>query len=584
MRKILVVEDEADIRESIVDMLELAEYETEEAANGEEALALLAEATTLPDLIISDIMMPQLDGYGLFRAVRGRFETSQIPIVFLTALANYDEMRLGMELGADDYLIKPFNFQQLSKAIDTRLNKQSQEKEHRYRQMTHQLIELREKENLLLAGRLKELSQTVIGLKLLLDLTPMQSLQSTPDVGQIVTELKQSLDESTQLLSPIMMCDELNLVPLLAWLIKHYTEKGLFEVDFQRAGYSPIFDNQAKLSIFRIFEEALNNILQHSECTQASIRIRTSLDRFYATLEDDGIGFNLHDLASNVGGGLTQAIERAHMLGGELDIITVPNQGVKITLSIPLPNSTESIEIVETDLLGESEAKKVRNETAQANTVRVIVAERRSIVRYGVCSLLAQGLPNANVVDVTNAKQLLEQLDYSPNQIVLLDLMLEDSGGFELIKVINFRFPNIHLIAFSDRDQEMYAAEALRCGAGGYLLKSATTLEIIEAITTVLDKKQFISAEIREAVEIHLSGQEWHGYSPLDSLTNREKEIMFMVLDGLNSSDISERLVISKRTVEKHRSNFMNKLGLKTPTALIQYASKVGLKKSDSYV
>ena len=123
MVKILIVEDEETIRTSLVDMLEFAEHTVVTAIDGEFGLQQALEE--LPDLIISDIMMPNMDGYELFEAIQSNLETAQIPFIFLTALATYDDIRTGMDIGADDYLTKPFNYQQLISAVDARLQKQA---------------------------------------------------------------------------------------------------------------------------------------------------------------------------------------------------------------------------------------------------------------------------------------------------------------------------------------------------------------------------------------------------------------------------------------------------------------------------
>lgn len=123
MTKILVIENEESIRENIVELLEIEEFETLSAENGKIGLAIAQ--STHPDLILCDVMMPELDGYGVIEALRKEPETMMIPFIFLTAKADKLDLRKGMELGADDYLTKPFTPSELLKAISTRLEKQA---------------------------------------------------------------------------------------------------------------------------------------------------------------------------------------------------------------------------------------------------------------------------------------------------------------------------------------------------------------------------------------------------------------------------------------------------------------------------
>ena len=120
-KKVLIIEDNNDIRENVVEILELADYMVFAANNGKTGVSLaLAE---LPDIILCDIMMPELDGYGVLTLLNKHTETELIPFIFLTAKAERADMRKGMDMGADDYLTKPFDDRELLTAIDSRLKK-----------------------------------------------------------------------------------------------------------------------------------------------------------------------------------------------------------------------------------------------------------------------------------------------------------------------------------------------------------------------------------------------------------------------------------------------------------------------------
>jgi CRP-like cAMP-binding protein/CheY-like chemotaxis protein len=127
MKTILIIEDNNDIRESTVEILELAGYKVIEADNGRTGvdLALLHK----PELILCDIMMPELDGYGVLYMLNKNAETASIPFIFLTAKAERIDFRKGMEMGADDYLTKPFDDIELLNAIESRLEKKRKQDE-----------------------------------------------------------------------------------------------------------------------------------------------------------------------------------------------------------------------------------------------------------------------------------------------------------------------------------------------------------------------------------------------------------------------------------------------------------------------
>lgn len=121
MKTILLIEDNEEIRDNMAEILEMSNYKVLTAQDGKEGVALVVQHK--PDLIVCDIMMPVLDGYGVIHMLQKNPETQNIPFIFLTAKAERAEIRKGMDLGADDYITKPFSGTELLNAIETRLRK-----------------------------------------------------------------------------------------------------------------------------------------------------------------------------------------------------------------------------------------------------------------------------------------------------------------------------------------------------------------------------------------------------------------------------------------------------------------------------
>src|ERR1051326_5480975 len=120
-KSILVIDDNNDIRENTAEILDLAGYKTFTAENGKKGVDMAVREK--PDVIVCDIMMPELDGYGVLHLVRKNLETQNIPFIFLTAKTERSDFRKGMEMGADDYITKPFEDIELLNAIEIRLKK-----------------------------------------------------------------------------------------------------------------------------------------------------------------------------------------------------------------------------------------------------------------------------------------------------------------------------------------------------------------------------------------------------------------------------------------------------------------------------
>ena len=134
-KKVLIIEDNNDIRENVAEILQLAGYETFEAGNGKAGVEIATNQ--LPDIILCDIMMPELDGYGVLYLLNKNPDTAATPFIFLTAKAERIDLRKGMDMGADDYLTKPFDDMELLNAIETRLKKKEFQKDFYSKSLDH---------------------------------------------------------------------------------------------------------------------------------------------------------------------------------------------------------------------------------------------------------------------------------------------------------------------------------------------------------------------------------------------------------------------------------------------------------------
>ncbi len=121
MKKILIIEDDRILLETAADFLHDEGYEILKASDGTKGIRMAGE--NLPDLILCDISMPTIDGYQVFTTLQASFTTARIPFIFMTGRSDNEDIRYGMQLGADDYIIKPINFRELKKSIEIRLEK-----------------------------------------------------------------------------------------------------------------------------------------------------------------------------------------------------------------------------------------------------------------------------------------------------------------------------------------------------------------------------------------------------------------------------------------------------------------------------
>jgi DNA-binding NarL/FixJ family response regulator len=210
---------------------------------------------------------------------------------------------------------------------------------------------------------------------------------------------------------------------------------------------------------------------------------------------------------------------------------------------------------------------------------KIIIAEDQTLVRQGLRSLLES---EENVEIVAEAEDGLEAIKcvekYSP-ELVLMDLAMPTINGVSALKDIKNRFPDTKILALTFHASEEYILEAFEHGADGYCLKNDSHTELLIAINSVLAGKSYISPSVSgKVLEGYLEGRKrLKDESSWKRLTQREKEVLKLVGESYSSTDIGEILSISPKTVDKHRSNIMNKLNLHSASALTAYAIEKGL-------
>lgn len=211
-------------------------------------------------------------------------------------------------------------------------------------------------------------------------------------------------------------------------------------------------------------------------------------------------------------------------------------------------------------------------------TVTILLADDHPLVRRGIRTLL-ETEPGFSVVgeaeDGLQAVQLAENLQ--PN-ILIVDLMMPNLNGIEVLKQVGHRSPRTHKIVLSMQSAEPYVRETFRSGAIGYVLKDSAPEELIVAIHQALLGVIYLSPKLPEQLlDIGIKPLKITNQDPYDTLTDREREVLQMAAEGKTAAEIARRLSISPRTVELHRGRMMNKMGFHGQTDLVRYALKRGI-------
>jgi len=214
--------------------------------------------------------------------------------------------------------------------------------------------------------------------------------------------------------------------------------------------------------------------------------------------------------------------------------------------------------------------------------VTVLLADDHPIVRQGLRHLL-ETQPDFKVVgeasDGLEASQMAER--YRPD-VLVVDLMMPGLNGLEVTRQVSQRSPGTRIIVLSMHNNDAYVLQALKRGASGYVLKDSGPAEVIKAVNQVMLGRRYLSESISERlVEMLIKQTGQLPADPYEELTNREREVFQLTAEGCSSSEIAGRLCISPRTVEVHRANIMDKLGLHSQMDLLRYAVRRGVVSVD---
>jgi DNA-binding NarL/FixJ family response regulator len=210
---------------------------------------------------------------------------------------------------------------------------------------------------------------------------------------------------------------------------------------------------------------------------------------------------------------------------------------------------------------------------------KIVIAEDQTIVRKGLRSLLESEDDIEVVAEAADGLEAIKCVEQYAPDLLLLDLAMPKMSGLSALKDIKERFNDTRILVLTFHTSEEYILEAFANGADGYCLKNDTHSELLTAINSLLAGKSFISPSVSEKVlEGYLEGrQKLKKETSWESLTKREKQVLKLVGEGYSSVEIGEMLNISSKTVDKHRSNIMNKLNLHSASALTAYAIEKGL-------
>jgi DNA-binding NarL/FixJ family response regulator len=210
--------------------------------------------------------------------------------------------------------------------------------------------------------------------------------------------------------------------------------------------------------------------------------------------------------------------------------------------------------------------------------IQILIADDHKVFRDGIISILEDVEGIKVVGEAGDGREVMRLIPEALPDLILMDITMGDTNGIQTTRLVKEKYPGIKVLVLSMHSESAYIVKMLEAGASGYLLKDAGSTEMINAIKTVASGDTYYSSQVSSILVQHFT----KGTRPKQSvegipLTGREIEVLRLIAEEYSNPEIAEKLFISPRTVDTHRRNLLEKLGVKNTAGLVKYAMKHGL-------
>lgn len=362
---ILVVDDDTMIIDLLLSSLEDQCYNTVVATSGEMALSRAEQ--TAADLILLDVVMSGIDGFETCRRLKASMSTSEIPVIFMSAMTDSENIIAGFKSGAADYVTKPIHIPELLARIETQMAlrrmqatlqlqnrrlqqevKKRQRMENQIRSLNQELFRAQERERKKIAHELHEnVAQGLAALKL----NAVDMFEHPPTVSaerreknamfsRLLDTIIGHIRSMTYQLHPPLL-ERYGLVRSVSEYCGELSNKHTLQIDFIHSGMNDRrFAMDTEINLYRIIQEGLDNVVKHAEANWARVQLKFNDSRILLTIEDDGRGFrsNCRTASASLDNhmGLGRMLERATLLGGRMQVDARPSGGTRIDVEVPV--------------------------------------------------------------------------------------------------------------------------------------------------------------------------------------------------------------------------------------------------------
>ena len=342
--------------------------------------------------------------------------------------------------------------------------------------------------------------------------------------------------------------DALGLTAAIEWQLQEIQQRTELTYTLQKPAQELTLEQACATSVFRIFQEAVTNIVRHAEANHIYVRLEQHPNAALLEVVDNGKGISRRQITDRNSLGILGMRERARLWGGYVTINSTLDVGTTVT--IWMPRETAPVEV-------------------GTGVTRVLVVDDHATVREGIRRFLAD-TPDLMVArEAYTAPEVFEAVAAGDCDVVLLDISLPGRDGLDILKELKQRYPALPVLMFSVYAEEQYAIRALKTGAAGYVTKNSEPEVLITALRKVAQGGRYVSASLAERLAVEITADV---DKPLHAtLANREYQVLLLLGEGKTVKEIAVILSLSVKTISTYRTRILRKLHLRTTADLIRY-------------
>ena len=431
--------------------------------------------------------------------------------------------------------------------------------EDELRDLSRRLIGAHEEERALLA---RELHDDVSQRLAVLAIDVGRAELAAPDGAQAeamtavregLMRLSEDIHSLAYQLHPSVL-EELGLDEALRAECERRGRQGALDISVDLDPLPAVVGKDAALCLFRVAQEALNNVARHAGARAASVTLRQMDGGLLLAVRDDGVGFDPENPRKGMRLGLASMRERVRLVHGTLDIESAPGRGTTIVAWVPAEGGVAM---------------------SSPRRPRVLLADDHLLVAEALKSLLTPEFDLVGVVE--DGRALVEAAGRLRPDVIVADVTMPHLNGIDALVRLRQGGDRVPVVFLTMHRDVTFARRALEAGASGFVLKHSASVELIAALHAALEGKTYLTPQLAgEVLEAMKQGPE-QAADPVASLTPRQREVLQLLAEGRSAKEIASSLSISTRTVEFHKYQMMETLGLHTNADLIHFAIKHGL-------